>query len=303
MKKSMRLLVDDGLEYAYTVRGPAAPETPAAPTPSSVPALSSAQPALLLHGFTGCGANWLGLAHDLEQQYRLILPDLLGHGQSSAPAEDRFYRMEVAAAHLAALVDEAAGGPVHLLGYSMGGRLALYFALVYPARVRSLALESASPGLETAPERDLRRQADEALAARILNGGMDAFVAYWEALPLFASQADLPAPVKADLHRQRLSNRPEGLAGSLCGMGTGAQPELWSRLGELGCPVLLIAGERDIKFKTIAQRMATKIPSARLAVIPQAGHTTHLEQPRLFSQQVLAFWSQRPVQNIQFTIL
>lgn len=280
----MLLEVADGLEYAFDIQGQAA---------------NPGRTALLLHGFTGSGAQWQGFSHELVPSWRVILPDLLGHGASSAPADIALYRMEAAAGHLALLLDQQAGEPVHLLGYSMGGRLALYVALAYPERVRSLVLESASPGLITEAERTARRAADEALADRILVQGMQAFVRDWEALPLFASQSSLPAEVKLQQHNLRLANRSVGLAGSLRGMGTGAQPSLWDRLGALTCPVLLVVGERDARFSAINQRMLERIPNVALAVIPDAGHAPHLEQPAWFSQQVCEFWAQLPVDTDQ----
>lgn len=275
----MRIEVAPGIEIAYEIQGEDRGE---------------GRNALLLHGFTGRGASWQGITPGLVASWRLILPDLLGHGASSAPESPIAYRMETAAAYLNSMLDQVAPGPVHLLGYSMGGRLALYYALAYPERVRSLVLESASPGLETEMERTARRAADEALAEKILSQGMEAFVKSWEALPLFASQSGLPVEV---LHRQRqfrLANRPVGLAGSLRGMGTGAQPALWDRLGSLACPVLLLTGALDVKFLGISRRMSERIPDAEMAVILQAGHTTHLEQPELFIQRVRDFWERLP---------
>lgn len=271
----MRLDLKDGLEIAFTVQGAAA---------------SEGKTALLLHGFTGSGIRWQSIARNLISSWKVILPDLLGHGASSAPVDPESYCMEAAANHLALLIDRTAGEPVHLVGYSMGGRLALYLALVYPDYVRSLVLESASPGLRTESERKARRLADEALAQLILTQGIEPFVNHWEELPLFASQRHLPADVHAALHQARLGNNPFGLAGSLRGMGTGAQPSLWDRLGALTCPALLIAGELDSKFVEINQRMVQQIPAATLKVIPQAGHTPHFERPDAFIALVQAFW-------------
>lgn len=257
---------------------------------------------VLLHGFTGSGANWDGPAAFLHKAgYPVLAPDLPGHG-ANLPAAPDDYTMEAAAAQLAARIERETGGPVHLLGYSMGGRLALYFALHYPALVRSLALESASPGLATAEERAARRAADDALAARIEWEGIPAFVAYWESLPLWQSQARLPATTLLWLHEKRLRNDPTGLARSLRGMGTGAQPSLWERLGELSLPVLLLAGEEDAKFVATARQMAARIPQAQLVVVPDAGHTIHLEQPGAWREALLGFLasaiSQRPGQGL-----
>jgi 2-succinyl-6-hydroxy-2,4-cyclohexadiene-1-carboxylate synthase len=195
--------------------------------------------------------------------------------------------MAATAAGLAALFDRVLGEPAHLLGYSMGGRLALYVALHYPDRVRSLLLESASPGLADAEARAARRQRDEALAARIERAGVPAFVDFWGSIPLFASQAKLPADARARLREQRLRNRAAGLANSLRGMGTGAQPSLWPRLGEVTAPTLLLVGEEDAKFRGIALEMARLLPRSQTMVFPGAGHTVHLERPRAFVRHIL----------------
>lgn len=241
------------------------------------------EPLMLLHGFSGSAANWALIDQALHGKYQVIMPDLLGHGQTESPANPTRYQIENAARDLIALLDALMLPRVHLLGYSMGGRLALFTALTYPTRITTLALESASPGLATAAERSARIREDEALAARIEREGIAWFAAYWEALPLFATQSEA---VRATLRTIRLANQTRGLANSLRGMGTGAQPSLWERLGELVCPTLLIAGALDAKFATIAQRMSKAIPSAHLYIVPNAGHTVHEEQPWEYVQQV-----------------
>jgi 2-succinyl-6-hydroxy-2,4-cyclohexadiene-1-carboxylate synthase len=248
--------------------------------------------ALLLHGFTGMGEAWSGLAAALGSRFRVITVDLLGHGRSSAPEDPGRYRIERAAEDLAELLGGWVDGPAHLLGYSMGGRLALYFTLAFPQLVRSLVLESASPGLETAEERGRRVAVDEALAARIEQDGVEAFVAEWERLPLFASQLLLPEDTRQELRVRRLQNRAAGLAGSLRGMGAGSQPSLWSRLAEVRPRTLLVAGELDEKYCALNRRMVQALPGARLEVIPRAGHTVHLEQPERYVEIVKQFWSE-----------
>lgn len=242
---------------------------------------------LLLHGFTGSGESWAAHLPDLTRQFRVLTVDLLGHGQTDAPVDPARYAMPQAAEDLARLLAAVTGEGVHLLGYSMGGRLALYMALAYPELVRSLWLESASPGLATEEERQARIRQDEALAQRIEAEGMQAFVDYWEGIPLFASQASLPGTVRDRLRRQRLTNRAVGLANSLRGMGTGSQPNLWPRLGKLTLPVHLLAGALDAKFVAINRQMAAAIPHATLTIAPAAGHTVHLERPEVWRRWVL----------------
>lgn len=244
---------------------------------------------VLLHGFTGSGANWT--EHTARFQaagLRVLTPDLPGHG-ANLPVSSDDYTIEAATDQIAGLLKQDETGPVHLLGYSMGGRLALYFALHYPQKVRSLILESASPGLATAGERAARRASDDALADRIEREGIPAFVSFWESLPLWKSQEKLPAEARLWLHEKRLQNNPRGLAESLREMGTGAQPSLWERLGELAMPVLLLVGAEDTKFVAINRQMAEAMPHARLLIVPGAGHTIHLEQSEFFCQEVSRF--------------
>jgi 2-succinyl-6-hydroxy-2,4-cyclohexadiene-1-carboxylate synthase len=246
-------------------------------------------PLVLLHGFTGSGANWAEHAARFQAAgLRVLAPDLPGHG-TNLPATSDDYTMEAAAAQIVGLLEREETGPVHLLGYSMGGRLALYFALHHPEKVHSLILESASPGLASETERAARSASDDALADRIEREGIPAFVSFWESLPLWKSQAKLPAEVRLRLHEERLQNDPRGLAESLRRMGTGVQPSLWEWLGELAMPVLLLAGAEDEKFVAINRQMAEAIPHARLRVVPGAGHTVHLEQPDRFRREVLGF--------------
>ena len=248
---------------------------------------------LLLHGFTGTGETWSPVWARLAQNYWLIAPDLIGHGRTDAPATSDRYNMTAAAADLVALLDHLGVGCVHLLGYSMGGRLALYTALHYPARFRTLTLESASPGLRTTAERDDRRGRDDVLADRIEREGVTSFIDFWETLSLWESQQHiLDDAAKAALRAERLSQRPCGLANSLRGMGTGVQPSLWERLPELTLPVQLIAGASDEKFVGINEAMCASLANAQLSIISQAGHTVHLEQPRRFQDIITAFLSE-----------
>jgi 2-succinyl-6-hydroxy-2,4-cyclohexadiene-1-carboxylate synthase len=254
-------------------------------------AANAAAPTLvLLHGFTGSAASWgAHLDTFAAAGLRVIAFDLLGHGASSAPDVSQRYSMEHCQEDICAALGMLGVGPGEaiLLGYSMGGRLALY--LGFSGYFRALVLESASPGLASPIERTQRRASDEHLAASIERDGIAAFGASWEQQPLFASQNALPVEIRERLRSQRLQNRPDGLANSLRGMGTGAQPALHERLPMLELPVLLLAGELDTKFCAIARQMHQALPRASFEIIPGAGHTLHLEQPEQFDTRVLAF--------------
>src|SRR5919198_1194480 len=212
---------------------------------------------VLLHGFTQTRHSWRRTVAALGGRYRALTPDLPGHGSAAA----RTASFHACSAYVRAL----AGARVTLAGYSMGGRIALHAALTLRERVERLVLIGASPGIEDPAERAERREADLALALRIEAIGVEAFAEEWGAQPLFAGQE---ASVAAAAHADRLRNTAPRLAAALRGLGTGAMEPLWSRLGELALPVTLVVGERDGRFRAIAERMAQRLPDARLIVVP-----------------------------------
>lgn len=196
------------------------------------------------------------------------------------------------------LADLLAGLDAHgvagaaVVGYSFGGRVALRLALHAPERVAALVLESASAGIEDPAERHARRQADESWARLLEREGIEAFVDRWEAQPLFATQAALPAAVRERQRRRRLEQSADGLAACLRALGAGAMEPVWERLGELPMPVLAVAGERDEAYLAHARRLEAAAPRGELAVLPGAGHNTHLETPEAFVE-TLAGWLER----------
>jgi 2-succinyl-6-hydroxy-2,4-cyclohexadiene-1-carboxylate synthase len=246
-------------------------------------------PLVLLHGFTGSAATWAPHVAIWQHHFRTLAVDLLGHGQSDAPSDADRYRLERCIADLAALLDELHIERAGWLGYSMGARVALAFALAHPHRVHALVLEGGTAGIANVAEARARIVQDEALAARIERNGIEWFVDYWMQLPLFASQARLGPAAQAAACAARRANNPVGLANSLRGMGTGAQESFWERLHTLTVPTLLIVGEEDPKFRAIADTMAARLPQAIIALVPDAGHAAHLENPSAFNDRVLAF--------------
>lgn len=260
----------NGINYAYTRKG-------------------TGNPLVLLHGFTGSKDNWQTIIELLQSQFELIAIDLLGHGETDAPSNYQHYSMANSANNIVTLLQHIGITPFNLLGYSMGGRLALYIAIHYPKCINALVLESASPGLKTESERQQRRNSDNRLADEIESHGIQWFVDYWGGLPLWESQKQLDDSIRDNLRNQRLINDAQGLANSLRGMGTGVQPSLWEDLPTVNVPVKLIVGELDNKFLSINQEMQQLTPNARLSIIPRAGHTTHLENPQGFIDVIQAF--------------
>jgi 2-succinyl-6-hydroxy-2,4-cyclohexadiene-1-carboxylate synthase len=253
-------------------------------------------PLLLIHGFTGSRDAWSHLQPLLGDRYRVLAPDLPGHGESPISADATFHD---AVDQLLALLDATGLERVDVAGYSLGARVALALALRAPERVSRLVLESGSPGLRHRRERGERRRDDAALAEVIERDGLEAFVQRWEALPLFDGLRKLPEPLKAGLHERRLSHRPEALAGSLRALSLGAQPSYWARLWTVRAPTLLLTGGRDEKFTGIARAMAAEMPLVWGHVFPGAGHAPHLESPEEWAQEVSSFlsapWIERPL--------
>lgn len=251
--------------------------------------VGAGKPLLLLHGFTGSSLEWASLLPQLAPLRDVLAVDLLGHGRSSVPADTARYRMERCVADLLALLDRLGLAQVDLLGYSMGGRVAMQLVAAAPERVSRLILESASPGIAAEAERATRAAADDALAARIEREGLAWFVDYWASIALFATQAELPQAERDALRHRRLQGSVQGYANSLRGMGVGRQTSLWGRLPELATPTLLLSGELDVKYMAIGERMAASMPRACHTVVPDAGHTVHLERPEAFRELVVGF--------------
>jgi 2-succinyl-6-hydroxy-2,4-cyclohexadiene-1-carboxylate synthase len=249
---------------------------------------------VLLHGFTGSTEIWTPLLPTFARDFDTIAIDLLGHGASAAPPAPTRYAIDQTVADLCALLDQLGIARALWLGYSMGGRVALHVAIARPERVSALVLESSAPGIQDPAARQARLERDRALADEIEREGTAAFVARWEQLPLFASQARLPATTRAELRRQRLANNAVGLANSLRGSGQGACPPVWDRLAALTIPVLLIAGAEDAPYRLWAEEMARVLPLAETAIVEAAGHAVHLEQGEQFAELVLDFLGRHP---------
>ncbi len=245
------------------------------------PAMSETvgRPVVVLHGFTGSTTTMRTLARPLADIRRVVAVDLPGHGRNT-PTDDVYaFGFEHTVDAVADVIGQHHLGPTHLIGYSMGGRVALGLAVRHPDCVASLSLIGASPGLSDPVERAARRRADDELADDLLERGLTTFVDRWMASPLFASQERLGVDKLADARVQRLTNDPDGLAGSLRGAGTGAQPSYWHDLASIDLPVLLLVGDEDPKYRAIAMRMAAGLAQSAIEVVPEAGHAAHLEHP------------------------
>jgi len=276
------------------------------------------RPVLLLHGFSGSGLSWAGLA-GLGSRFRAIVPDLPGHGGTGWEADAPAAPGSGAAAPGSGAADAAGERPatgapdvrprasiertaddlaviarrlgverMAVVGYSMGARLALRLAIAHPRLVGCLVLEAPSAGLAVATARAERTTADRERARLLVEEGIQAFAARWEAEPVLAGEAALPAEARERQRAIRLANTPLGLAASLVFGGQGAMEPLHDRLAEVAAPTLVIVGAAD-PARGRAEEVADGIPTARLAVVDGAGHAPHLERPERFHALVLDF--------------
>ena len=232
----------------------------------------------LLHGFSQTARCWGPLDAALSAAHGPRPIDLPGHGNRT---------LEPVPADLWGAADEVASSMSRgaLLGYSLGGRVALHVALAHPERVTALILVSATAGIRDPAERADRRAADDRLADRIEADGVGPFLDDWLAGPLFAGLSERYA-----FRDRRLANSAAGLAASLRHQGTGTQEPLWDRLAELTMPTLVVTGADDAKFTRLGAEMAASIgPAATHVVVPGAGHTTHLESPGPTAAAILSF--------------
>lgn len=233
----------------------------------------SGPPVVWLHGFTQTRASAHSFRSILAGTRELLTIDLPGHGENAD--------LGASLSETADLLDEVVPRePFTLAGYSLGGRVALHFALAQPRRLRALVLVSATLGIADATERDRRRQRDEALADHLEAIGAEAFLDEWLAQPMFA---DLPAD---PLERAARSRDARGMANSLRRSGTGTQAWLAPRARDLRVDTLVIAGQRDEKFVGEARLLGEAIAGARVITVPGVGHAAHLEAPEALANLV-----------------
>jgi 2-succinyl-6-hydroxy-2,4-cyclohexadiene-1-carboxylate synthase len=239
-------------------------------------------PVTLLHGFTQSGRSWQEVIAKMPEGWMWIVPDLRGHGDTQtrpgAPCS-----MDACMRDLEMLWNHLGVARTHLVGYSMGGRLALHVAARRPERILSLLTIGAHAGLEE-EAREGRRQGDEALAQRIEQDGLEAFVDHWSSLPLFAGLERRGPAFLAQARAERMNNHVAGLACSLRGMGAGVMEPVWDDLISVSFPCTFVAGQLDHGYVTSARRLASTVPDGRVEVVPRAGHTVHQERPEAFAR-------------------
>ena len=245
-------------------------------------------PVIFLHGFMGSGADWLPIAENLAAHYYGILPDLPGHGWNTDFPITQPVTFDTVAAGLRQLIEQLNLAPVTLVGYSMGGRIALYTAIQFPERIASLVLEGANPGLADEQDRQARAALDNQRAEQLRTEGIDTFVDKWYAMDLFRTLHTNPERLNA-MKSCRKKNDPSWAAKIISELSPGRQPPLWDQLDSLTTPSLLLAGALDTNYTALMSRMGQSIPHATVEIVPDAGHNIHVEQPEIFTQMLANF--------------
>ena len=249
-------------------------------------------PILFLHGFMGDRFEFKQAIAILSKQFYCVAIDLLGHGQTEVidqvADQDHYYTIQSTANFVIKFLDLLCVEGCFLVGYSMGGRLALYLALHFPQYFSRVVLESASAGLKTEVERSNRRSKDRQLATKLEIGNFRLFLENWYQQSIFVNLRSHPN--FTHMLEQRLNNSPSQLAKSLRNLSVGMQPSLWKKLSENEIPLLLIAGELDPKFVQINLQMAEIRKFSKLEIITGCSHNIHFENPNLFVEKIKAFF-------------
>lgn len=245
--------------------------------------VGTGKPLVCFHGFSESGSTWDGIE---VPGYRLIRIDSMGHGRSARPMELQPYELPQMLSDLHRVIYAVAGERYALMGYSMGARLALVYALEHLQEVTHLVLESGSVGIEDKEERQERYLADIVLGKRIQEQDIQWFSETWAKLDIFKTQQSLPAKVQQQIQCRRLLNSPHALAFTLEGSGQGTMPYVGHRLSELTMPVCYISGELDTKYTAIGAQYFGDVHR----IVPQVGHNVHVEAPEAYRQILKQFF-------------
>jgi len=256
----------------------------------------TAPAAIMLHGFMGRGEDWKAVAESITPSVRCLCPDLPGHGSQRYDIAGATASIPDIAAALIEYLDDSGIGTCTLIGYSMGGRIALYAALHYPHRITKLVLVSTSPGLRTEQKRTNRLEQDKRLQQELAGMGegsaeFEAFLRRWYQQPLLSELPKQPLLFEA-LVQRRMKNNPPALSESLHALGVASQPDCWKELQKLGTPTLIVVGEKDEKYCRIGKEMARLLPDSILEIINESGHIPHIEQHGEFVQILDQFLNQ-----------
>lgn len=246
-------------------------------------------PLLLLHGFTGAKEDFTPWLDALAARgFHAVAPDHRGHGDSSKPAAEEAYSLEIFAADALALVDLLEWDRFHLLGHSMGGMIAQHVALTVPGRVESLVLMDTGHGTV---------EMDAELAAwglhLVRTDGIDALADVLAQIegPLhtgaYARLVEAHPEHKAFGDRKLRASSPAMYAAMATEMM--ADHDRLADLGRLAMPALVLVGDEDLPFVGPSERLAEALPAARLTVVPSAGHSPQFENREEWEKAFFSF--------------
>ena len=237
---------------------------------------------LLLHGFTGSLEDWRECLHNFDTRFNYIGMDLIGHGKSDSTVDVLKYSADSIVKNIDDVLNYLLLDTVIILGYSMGGRVALSYAVNRSKKIKGLILESTTPGIKNEKERKERIISDEEIARFIESKSLEEFAELWLDQELFNTQRRFANEKLKKIKKMKASNSKTGLANSLRGFGTGKMPYLGDNLNNINCPVFLISGELDSKFTAINSKLKRKFSNAEHLIIKNAGHNTNLEEMKKF---------------------
>ena len=244
-------------------------------------------PVIFLHGFTGAAEDWQFILNKLPSRFYPVAVDLIGHGKTDSPVNPSYYTCTSIVRQLDSIFTQLGFNNIIIVGYSMGGRVALSYSLTHPHRIKASVLESATAGIQDICSKKERVELDYLLAEKIKNEGVESFLDFWFDTPLFESLKNLPDFLA--MKKKRLKNNVTGLSNSLMNFSTGLMMSYWEKISSLNFPVLLISGENDKKYTDINKLMKIKFPNALHSSIPDCGHNVHLEKPEVFTKLVSEF--------------
>jgi pimeloyl-ACP methyl ester carboxylesterase len=242
-------------------------------------------PLLLTHGYSSTSAMWQGQVAALSKNHTLILWDMRGHGQSGYPDDPTAYSEALTVSDMAALLDKVGARSAIIGGLSLGGYMSLAFYRAHPERVRALLIIDTGPGFK-------KDDARKALNARA-HDTADRF----EREGLAVLRSSSPERSKAS-HRDAT-----GLARAARGMLTQRDARVIELLPDIAVPSLIVVGADDTPFLAASDYMAAKIPGAKKAVIPAAGHAVNIDQPQAFIDTVLPFLDALPDSLVQERVI
>jgi 2-succinyl-6-hydroxy-2,4-cyclohexadiene-1-carboxylate synthase len=242
-----------------------------------------------LHGFTGSSEDWNEVLPGIDNRLNKVTYDLLGHGQSDFPNDPSLYSWEFHVEQLNKIINYFTDDKIILLGYSMGGRIALCYTFTYPERVLGLILESTSPGIKNKKQREKRIKDDEELAKFISTHPIEDFIELWLNKEIFGTLLRFSDSKRKAIKKSKLKNNRIGLSNNLYGFSTGKMPYFYNQFKTLIPRTLLLTGDLDSKFTSLNKSIAAKLPSAEHKIIRNSGHTIHFEEPVKFVNAVNDF--------------